>query len=391
MPAAKLSRLRTALWTFHRWIGLGLALLLVPIAVSGALLVWHDQLDAVIHPGRYAVSGKAVTQPPSSYLASATTALAGGAEPTAVRFPASEGWPVVVNARASNPDGGRPRTLNVYLDPADAQVLDVVDVRTSLFGWLHRFHENLTVPDYSGRAVVGWVGVGMLILSLSGIWLWWPRNGAFLPGLRWGRTAQTTTNLHHLLGFWISIPLAVVSATGIYLGFPQNARLVMSSIAPMTPQGQRPGLAAVARDTKLTPDSALAAARAALADAQPAILFLPTAAGGRRARGEQAAPGDEGPIWRIQLRKSDETITLTVNDRTGAVARLPDPLAGDRAAQWIRAIHEGSRGGPVWQAVVFLTGVFPAVFAVTGLLMWLRGRSSRRAVKLAQTRLQAAE
>ena len=43
----------------------------------------------------------------------------------------------------------------------------------------------------SGRAIVGWAGVGMLILSLTGIWLWWPRNGAFLPGLRWRRAPPT--------------------------------------------------------------------------------------------------------------------------------------------------------------------------------------------------------
>ena len=43
----KPARLRTFWWTLHRWIGLGLTVLLVPIAVSGALLVWHDPLDAV--------------------------------------------------------------------------------------------------------------------------------------------------------------------------------------------------------------------------------------------------------------------------------------------------------------------------------------------------------
>ena len=85
------------------------------------------------------------------------------------------------------------------------------------------------------------------------------------------------------------------------------------------------------------------------------------------------------------------SITLMVNDRTGAVARMPDPLAGDRAAQWIRRIHEGSRGGPVWQVIVFLTGVFPAVFAVTGFVMWCRGRRSRKATAITQGKLQAAE
>ena len=77
----------------------------------------------------------------------------------------------------------------------------------------------------------------------------------------------------------------------------------------------------------------------------------------------------------MQLRDCDnDLITVTVDDRSSAVRRLPDPLAGNRAAQWIRWIHDGSRGGPVWQFIVFLTGVFPVIFAVTGLMMWLRGR-----------------
>ena len=69
-----------------------------------------------------------------------------------------------------------------------------------------------------------------------------------------------------------------------------------------------------------------------------------------------------------------------VDDRSRAVRRLPDPLAGNRAAQWIRWIHDGSRGGPVWQFIVFLTGVFPVIFAVTGLMMWWRGRRARKQV-----------
>jgi len=70
------ARIRTVWWTLHRWIGVGLAVLLVPIAVSGALLVWHDHLDAVIYPGRYAVTGAQLMQP-SAYLASAGTAEIG--------------------------------------------------------------------------------------------------------------------------------------------------------------------------------------------------------------------------------------------------------------------------------------------------------------------------
>jgi uncharacterized iron-regulated membrane protein len=410
------ARVRAALWTLHRWVGIGFAILLVPISVSGALLVWHDHLDALITPSRYAVSGTQVVQP-STYLASAAQALGAGAPPpAAVRFPEDAGWPVVVMARAPRTESSPPRLVNVYLDPPTARVLDVVDFRSSLIGFLHRFHENLTIPEYNGRAIVGWVGVGMLILSLTGIWLWWPRNGAFVPGLRWRRAPHTTSNLHHFFGFWISIPLAAVSLTGIYLGFPQTARELMSSIAPMTPQGQRPGFGAVVRDARLTPDAALAAAVASQPGARPAVIFLPIArastaerdrargvepgrAEGERAQGarETRETSESRAVWRVQLRQgeSGEITTVMVDDRSGKADRSPAPLAGDRAAQWIRWIHEGSHSGPVWQFIVFLTGVLPLVFAVTGVIMWWRGRRQRE--RLAASRatgpgeLQAAE
>jgi uncharacterized iron-regulated membrane protein len=387
-------QLRTIWWTLHRWIGIGFAILLVPIAVSGALLVWHDHLDALIHPGRYHVSGAAL-MPPSAYLASAAAALEAGVEPGVVRFPETPGWPVVVTARAPRREGP-PRIVNVYLDPPTARVLDTVDFRTSLIGFLHRFHENLTIPEYNGRAIVGWVGVGMLILSLTGIWLWWPRSGAFLPGLRWGRAAQTTTNLHHLLGFWISIPLAVVSATGIYLGFPQTAREAMSSIAAMTPQSQRFRFGPIARDLRLAPDAALAAALAAQPGTRPVALFLPTAGPAARAAGEGEGTRAPAPAWRAQLRDADgsATVTVMVDDRSGKAERQGDPLAGDRAAQWIRWVHEGSHSGPVWQFVVFLTGVFPPIFVLTGVIMWWRGRRRRKLLAgrgTAAGELQAAE
>ena len=97
----------------------------------------------------------------------------------------------------------------------------------------------------------------MLVLSLTGIYLWWPRNAGFLRGLRWSRGPALSFNLHHLFGFWISIPLAVVSVTGIYLGFPQQGRELLSSVAPMTPQ-QRGGFdAPLMQRTELNIDRAV--------------------------------------------------------------------------------------------------------------------------------------
>jgi len=365
---------RRVLWKIHRWIGIGMFVLLVPVALSGAVLVYDDALDPLLHPARYATTGD-TRLAPSAYLDAAAKAL--GSPPSSVRLPEESRAPVIVQARGIGEDG-RPRPLNAYLDPPTGRVLEVVDFRASLFGFLHIFHENLMVPEYSGRAIVGWTGVGMAILALSGIVLWWPRNGEFVPGLRWRRAPTTSSNLHHLLGFWISVPLAVVSLTGIYLAFPPQARSMMASIAPMTPQGPRL-FGAPMRQTTLTADSARDVALGIEPGAQAMAIFLPVAA--RRDAGN-APP----PVWRVQLRKGDgDAVTVMVNDRTGEASRPGAPLAGDRAAQWIRWIHEGSHSGAVWRAIVFATGILPAVFGITGVMMWLRLRRNRKALRKSAT------
>lgn len=130
-PVSRLAWLRRLWLNIHLWIGLGLAVLLIPISISGALLVWHDHLDALVNPDRYAVtSGPA--QAPSAMLASASAALGKGFDPIVVRMPEGQGWPALVMAREQRQgerSGGRPRLLTVHLDPPTARVLAVVEFR----------------------------------------------------------------------------------------------------------------------------------------------------------------------------------------------------------------------------------------------------------------------
>jgi hypothetical protein len=50
----------------------------------------------------------------------------------------------------------------------------------------------------------------------------------------------------------------------------------------------------------------------------------------------------------------------------------------------MRRLHDGTGLGPVWQTIIFLGGIIPAILAMTGMIMWLRSRGWRR--KLAQKR-----
>ena len=142
----------------------------------------------------------------------------------------------------------------------------------------------------------------------------------------------------------------------------------MSSIAPMTPRGQRGFGGQIAQRTAFTADQALAAALKAEPNGKPVALFLPV---------QQR----ERPLtWRTQISRagSGDIVTVTTDDQSAKTSLPAVPLSGDRAASWVRWIHEGSRGGSVWAIVVTLTGIFPTIFAITGIIMGGVDRSGAR-------------
>src|SRR5689334_525686 len=99
MAGSRVARLRRFWLNVHLWIGLGLGLLLIPISVSGLLLVRQDTIDAWINPSRYAVTPDDTRASASAYLASAAAALgsaAATARPASIRYPEADGAPVIV-------------------------------------------------------------------------------------------------------------------------------------------------------------------------------------------------------------------------------------------------------------------------------------------------------
>ena len=349
MARSTVLRLRGYWFSFHKWIGLCLAILIIPISVTGAALVWDGWLDAQINPQRYAVSTGEARLTPNAY-AEAAMRRAGTANLLAsLRYP--EGGEGAVVAMMTRPRGdGPPQRLSVWIDPGTGQVLDAADPNKGLLRIFHNLHGNVLVGGGAGRAIVGWAGVFMFISCLTGIWLWWPIGGSFRRGFRWKRQNSTNANIHHLVGFWVLVPLAMLSFTGVWISAP-----AMTGSQPPRPAPPQP-LAQV----RLNPDAALAAAR--------------PLAGGARLTGI-TWPTDRSPDWKIGFERVGE---IAVSDSTGAAT--PPRRAGGPQRTLARRWHDGTGMGPVWQVIIFLGGIIPAILAVTGLVMWWRSRGWKRAL-----------
>src|SRR5689334_455569 len=88
----------------HMWLGVGLWLLLVPIAFAGSLLVWHDALDALVNSSRYAVSG-GPGRPVSDLMAAAENVTGPAFGAVVIRF--ADRGPAQVALRESGLRGAR--------------------------------------------------------------------------------------------------------------------------------------------------------------------------------------------------------------------------------------------------------------------------------------------
>ena len=388
MPLA--ANLRKAWFQVHLWLGVALAVLVIPLGLSGSALVFSQELGRTLAPQRYAVSGKPATLPLSTYLQKAQAAMGDRARAFEVRLPYTAHDPVTVTGKTgagANPMGfpNRPSaSLTVWMEPSDGRVLDVADPRGGPVSFIHRLHGSLAVTPAPGtgpgwgRLVVGWLGVALAISSVTGLWLWWPR-GVFRLGklgraFAWKRSPSTLDNLHHLVGFWISLPLLFLSLTGIYIAFPAQSHALFGAPPPQ----QRPAMdmgegkmggghgdhggrnhgRPNGSPLQITLDQAIAAAQAARPGKAVQVVTLPT---------------HKSRVWKIEF--SDDSPAVVVDAVSAAVAPAPpEPRRGDPISNWMRQTHEGEGYGLVWKWAAFLTGFAPTVLAVTGIVLWLTRR-----------------
>lgn len=349
-------QLRNLWFQLHKWIGLILAILIIPISITGAALVWHEPILEAMYPARHHAAA-AATLPATAYADAARAALAPGERLS--RIDLRKGEPVV--ATATRPARGRPQRTLYYLDPATARVFDRENGGQGVFQVMHILHGSLMLPGV-GRQVVGWVGMAMLLSSLTGLWLWWPTTGSLKRALRWRRHRNLDHNIHQTLGFWIALPLFALSLTGVWISFPQW----FAGVDGPRPKG--PDRAMLMRAVPLEAPHVLLAEAVAKAQA--------VAPGALRS---VAWPTDRKPQWTIELagKGAGGSVAVDAADGTASLAPASARPQRETVARLMRRIHDGTGMGLAWQVVIFLGGLIPAALAVTGVIMWWRSRGWR--------------
>lgn len=391
----KFATVRSAMFQIHMWVGLILGVLLVLVSLSGSILVYDDKLAEMFNPAPKA--NTAGMRLPLTFIADAAREAAGEAgngqvqivlplerrDPAIVRFTRAAGGEMRMGAegaprreggegaaRPPGPPGGG--SVQVYVDPVSAQVLGTR--RPGLppaFAFLHQLHGSLALGRDFGRPLVGWLGVAMLALGISGLILWWPKRGQWKYAFKVRKTAtglRFHRELHAATGIWIFIVFMAVSFSGVAITFPQTVRGIVSlgGSAPRPAFNLREGPAVepVENAQRLGADHALLIAQKAMPGMEARSVTVPV-------RPTQA-------ISVAMASRFGTTATIYVNPYTGAVIATRDPANSGGADSFMalqRPMHDGQGSlGAVWEFLVFLSGLVPLLFVITGTIMWLKKR-----------------
>ena len=367
--------LRRAIFQVHLWLGILLAIYSVVIGLTGSALVFKEEIEQATQPRLYHVS-----QGPQQITLDAAVRRIQSARPGWVVF-AMEDFAQPERATTvlmrSTTAKSTPNYRMVSFDPHTGQVLFDRLRYAGFMGWLSNLHVYLLSGE-TGLLVSGWMGVGLLLLCLSGLILWWPGVQRWAAALVINSKAswrRLNWDLHTVIGFWASAALIVIIFTGVDFAFPGPVgNLIevatggsLSTRAASSAALKKPTLTSTAQ--VITIDQAIAAAYRALPkDAPPGYLQLPAHAGSPyKVTGYYTGVAPYSQLVRISL-----------DPYTGALLTLNNTrqqTRGQRIEQYFVAVHFGSFAGEgVFGTLVkgcwVLLGIVPALLAVTGLVMY---------------------
>lgn len=199
--AQSASDLYRAVWRWHFYAGLIVLPFMITLAITGALYLFRDEIEAVVHAElkRVEAPANAAMVAPSAMVAASLAAYPGAA----VKYTA----PVSPTASAeitvsTEQDGKRA----VYVNPYTGAVLGSLPDRGTIMWTIRHLHSLKYFGSYA-RALIEIVGGWAILLVGTGIYLWWPR--------RQGGGVVTVRGKPRQRIFWRDFH----AVTGIFVGF----------------------------------------------------------------------------------------------------------------------------------------------------------------------------
>lgn len=350
-------RIRKGVLWLHRWVGLISGPVILVLAVTGALMVWEHETDALLNPQLLRASVNNERKSLDEIVASMRVArpregrfLAG------MKLPEHPGDPLRMLV-------GGPRIL--FFDAATGRELGSRLARSGFVHHVTELHLKLKLGA-SGARLVGIATILTLGLALSGLWLWWPLK------LFWFRGRLTfrrfNFDLHNIAGLYSSVFLLIVALTGVTMSYFQTVDPWIRWLSGSSPPPRMPQVANRPETARISLDTVVRSAEAALPGARVVSFGIPV---------QPRAP------FRVQLRFPEDRTpggrSLVFLDPYTGEALQVHGTRGSGLGNWYinfsHSLHNGELFGLPTQILALFVCVALVAQIASGFLMWWRPRT----------------
>lgn len=394
-----------AVWRWHFYAGLFTLPFVIVLSISGAIYLFKPQIEAW---SECAYDHLEITGSPASVADQVKAAIAAvpDSTPIAYELPQAHNAAIRVIVRAKAGE-----SIRVYLHPQTLEVLHTFPENERFMRWLFRLHGELLMGN-RGSNIVELAASWTIIMLVTGLYLWWPRNatgfgGVLYPRLRMG-SSIFWRDLHSVTGVWISTLALFLLLTGLpwakFWGnyFKEIRRLTGTSVAQQdwTTGSER---------SATTNEASSSARKGSSGEHSEHEGGRRGGGSGRWRRGGGVMPKDmtafdrvvatvrplglEHPVSVSPPSKADSDewtaksdtpnrphrTNLVVSGKTGEIVSredFKDRHLVDRVVGYGIAAHEGQLFGWPNQLLGLLTAVGLVLLSVSGVVMWWRRRDA---------------
>ena len=289
------------------------------------------------------------------------------------------------------------KEYRVYVHPQTSDILNVVDEDQRPMNVVFHLHGELLMGD-RGSMVVELAASWTIVMILTGLYLWWPRNAGRLGGVVYPRLGQHGRtfwrDLHAVSGFWISSFVLFLLFTGLpwassWGKYLDKARALTNTVGnpDWTTGPSSEAAARIARNTSVLAGGEHAAHNGQMRAGMGAMnaydsldKMVATVSALHLAYPVLISPPMmPGTPWTAKSDAQNRTlrVNLELDSSTGAILKREDFAQRqwiDRVVGFGVAAHEGQLFGLTNQLLGVFTAIGLIILSISSVVLWWRRR-----------------
>jgi sulfite reductase (NADPH) flavoprotein alpha-component len=380
----------------HLILGLSAGFILLIVGFTGAMLSFEKEILNAINQDTYKVAVQEQGKLSTKELLEKFQEQKPQAKINSITFSSLQDSSSMINVAGEGQN--TKKGVMYYINPYTAEILPEVS-GLKFFKTVENIHRRLLLDDF-GKQVVGISVICLLILMFSGIYIYYPRlKKSFLSSLTLNFNSKGRfflSNLHSVIGMWVIPFYLVASLTGLYWSYewfnnslhqitgvekPKKQHM-QNSQEQNKSQGDKP------KESKPEMNGSQMAEKVSYEDISLAVETFNTFIENKYATATLRFP-QKGTIYTfsyISLDASHERArnTIEFDIKTKEISKhdkfenktLIQQLMGS-----ILPLHTGEYFGVVGQTLMFLASLLMPLFAITGLMLYIKRRKKKKEIK----------